>query len=81
MKEEIRKNIEEIIDGINCSKDFKCVESGFEKLCKVSDIGIEDSLVCLECQDLLQCAFAVRYDKMHFCQCPVRVYLAKNLKE
>ncbi|MFC1535204.1 hypothetical protein ACFL7M_17790 [Thermodesulfobacteriota bacterium] len=80
MKEEVRKKIEEIIDGINCPKDFKCVEGGFERLCKTSDIGLEQSLVCLECQQLLQCQFAVKYDKTYFCQCPVRVYLAKNLK-
>jgi len=37
MKEEDKKNIEEIISGLKCEKNFKCADSGFEILCKAKD--------------------------------------------
>jgi hypothetical protein len=35
MKAKVSKKIEEIMDGMKCPKDFRCAESGFERLCKV----------------------------------------------
>jgi hypothetical protein len=80
MKKKDREKIEEIIGEIKCPKNFYCAEKGFEYLCKANDIGLEHSLMCLECQQLLQCKFAIKYDEIFFCQCPVRVYIAKNLE-
>jgi hypothetical protein len=48
MKEEHRKKIEEIMSGMKCPKDFKCAESGFEKLSRTRDIGVEHFVKCLE---------------------------------
>jgi len=61
MKEEDRRRIEEIVDGMQCPKDFQCVESGFEHMCK-------------------GCPFSLSFGEGHFCRCPLRVYLSKNLK-
>ena len=36
MKKEDREKIEEIIEGMNCPKDFKCAENGFEHLGQIS---------------------------------------------
>ena len=81
MKDEDRKKIQEIIDGIQCAKNFKCAEGGFENLCKAKDFGDKDTLHCLE-ETSLPCPFAVLYDhgfQIRFCRCPVRIYLTKHL--
>ena len=82
MKEEHRKKIQEIINGMQCPKNFRCAESGFENLCRAKDFGDEQRLHCLE--ETSDCSFAALYDfgiKMRFCKCPLRVYLAKNLNK
>ena len=33
------EQIERIIASMTCSKDFECFKSGFQKLCKVENIG------------------------------------------
>ena len=79
MNEEEKKKIEEIIDGLKCPKDFRCAQSGFELLCKARDIGMKDYLDCLE-EKPAGCKFALSFGDGYFCQCPLRVYLAKALR-
>lgn len=80
MKDEDRKKIEEILAGMQCSKNFKCAESGFEHLCRARDFGDEKYLECLE-ENPWACSFALDFGSGHLCQCPLRVYLAKKLKK
>ena len=79
MREEDKKQIEEIMGEMKCPKDFSCAESGFESLCKARDEGFEHYLECLEDRPSA-CTFALPFGYGHFCQCPLRVYLAKKLK-
>jgi hypothetical protein len=79
MKEEDRKKIEEIVDGMRCPKDFECVESGFERMCQAKDFGLERYLVCLD-DNPRGCPFSLSFGEGHFCQCPLRVYISKRLK-
>ena len=71
--------IEAILGGMTCPKGFRCYESGFENLCKAEDIGMESFLVCQE-KDLGQCTLILPVGRSHLCRCPLRVYVAKNLK-
>ncbi len=80
MTEIDKKKIKEIMDGMECRKDFKCAESGFEKLCRAEDIGIEGFLICLE-EKNNTCNFAFSFGNKIFCNCPLRVYLGKKLKK
>jgi len=80
MKDDDRKRIEEMTGNIECPKNFKCVESGFENLCKAKDFGLDAYLECLE-EDPQKCKFALPFGNGYFCQCPLRVYLAKKLKK
>jgi hypothetical protein len=80
MKEEVRKKIEVIMGDMQCPKNFKCAESGFEDLCKAKDVGLDSYLKCLE-SNPSNCNFALSYGYKHFCQCPLRVYLAKKLNK
>ena len=79
MKAEVSKKIEKIMAGMKCPKDFRCAESGFERLCKAEDIELDNHLLCLE-DNPFQCNFSVVVETKHFCTCPLRVYLSKKLK-
>lgn len=79
MKEEYRKKIKETIGEMKCPKDFKCVESGFENLCKAKDYGMEKFLECLDANPL-DCMFAFPFGYSYLCACPIRVYIPRKLK-
>lgn len=79
MDEQHKEKIEEIIGKTICPKDFKCADSGFKVIGKVEDIGLENYLECLESDSDL-CKFSTLFGKVYYCQCPLRLYLAKELK-
>ena len=81
MKEKDKKIIKDIIDGMHCPKDFLCAESGFEKLCKAKDVGLENHLLCLVKNQVYPCKFILRFDNTNFCHCPLRVYIAKKIEK
>jgi hypothetical protein len=74
-----KRQIESILGEMECPKGFACYETGFENLCRAEDIGLERLLYCLE-EDAAWCRFATSFGHRHMCRCPLRVYLAKNLK-
>ncbi len=77
MTDDFEKEIEGIIGQMKCPKGFICYKSGFKKLCKARDFGIENYLECLE-DDPQDCKFSIAYGELHFCKCPLRYYLVKN---
>ena len=80
MDEDVRKQIEGLIGGLSCPKNFKCASSNFQQLCHAKDIGMDNYLVCLDPLPR-KCVFAFPFGDGHFCRCPLRVFLAKNLKK
>ena len=80
MKEEDRKKIEQLMGNIECPKDFKCAESGFEQLCMAKDFGHENYLECLE-KNPSSCIYSLTLGDVHLCECSLRVYLAKKLNK
>ena len=74
---QIRENIVEIIGHMQCPKDFKCANSGFKRLCKARDCGMDHYLECLEDKPL-PCKFVIIFGDQYFCQCPLRVYISKQ---
>ena len=78
MKQEDRKRIEQIIGEMQCPKNFKCAESGFENVCKANDNRLDDFLICLE-EYPMACKFVVPFGASYYCRCPLRVYLSKKL--
>jgi hypothetical protein len=80
LEEAHKKRIEEIINGMNCPKDFLCYKSSFTNLCQAKDIGIESFVECFE-KLSRKCSFALPFAKIHLCQCPLRVFLVKELKK
>jgi len=80
MEQDHMRQIEKIIGGMKCPRDFKCYKSGLENLCKAKDIGIESFLECLE-KNTQECKFSLSFGYSYYCQCPLRRYIAKRLKK
>jgi len=80
MQKEMCSRIEEIIDRINCPKDFVCYTSEFRSLCGARDIGLESFVACLA-SDPLKCKFSIHFGGIFFCQCVLRIYICKKLRK
>ncbi len=80
MEQDHQKELQELIGDLVCPKDFKCCTEGLEHLCKAREIGLETFLECLE-EHPLECPFSVHFDDLYLCECPLRVYIAKELKK
>jgi hypothetical protein len=75
--QEHRTQIEEIISGMECPKDFKCYKSGFEDLCKTKIFQDGDLIECVDTSSWL-CKLSFGFGRGYFCKCPLRKYIAKN---
>ena len=73
------KELEEIIGGMQCPKDFECYKSGLKSLCRAKKFDIYESLMCLNDNEAQKCLFSVRYAYKYFCNCPLRNYIADKL--
>jgi len=76
MERAIPEQVQEMIDGLQCPKDVSYYTSGFKNLCKAKDIGLESVVACL-INDPLACKFSILFGGIFFCQCKLRVYIAK----
>jgi hypothetical protein len=81
MDEKHKEEITEIINGLQCPKDFVCYTSGLKRLCRAEDIGLNTYIVCLEKNPQACNFFAVIFGDKHLCQCPLRVYIAKRMSK
>ena len=80
MEQTIERTIGKIMGKMQCPKNFKCVESEFEVLCRVDDFGLENYVECLD-QDAWDCKFGVSFSSGCLCGCPLRVYISKKLQK
>jgi hypothetical protein len=80
MEQDLEKKINEITEKFECPKGFSCYTEGFENLCKAKDIGLHSILECLD-KDGPLCLFSINVRDTYYCECPLRVYIARNLKK
>ncbi|MGD0887142.1 MAG: hypothetical protein ABSA46_20045 [Thermodesulfovibrionales bacterium] len=80
MDKALQKEIEIIMEVLECPKDFGCYKAGYKKLCRAKDIGLQSFLQCLEGTSP-DCKFSLPYGGIYFCRCPIRRRIIKNLKE
>ena len=82
MKSNDRKKIEKIIGRLECPKEFKCYQAGYDTLCKAKKMKDEVSqyLECLE-KDTQQCIFSkhIPIEDFYICSCPLRRYIAEKM--
>jgi hypothetical protein len=78
--DELKKKIAGIINGLQCSEDFRCYSSLYKDLCKAKSYGTESQLLlCLE-EHPKKCKF-LNLAAGYVCECPLRRYIAKRLEE
>jgi len=80
MEQDYTEEIEKIMRGMNCQKDFECYKSGLRYLCKTQDAGMEDYLLCLEDQSH-ECSFSSIVGKNTHCSCPLLYHMSKRLEK
>ncbi|MFC1974681.1 hypothetical protein ACFLVA_01550, partial [Chloroflexota bacterium] len=78
MEKDYKMEIEEIISGVQCEKDFQCYKSWFENLCKAEDIGLGLIVQCLE-KEAQDCKFSIPFGSSYLCECHLRCYIAAKL--
>ena len=76
MEEHHRKWIEQIVNSIECPRDFACYKNQSRPLCTTRDVAI-DGYVAAEGNHGL-CKYKAHFAGGSFCQCPLCVYLTKN---
>lgn len=74
------EQIVQITRSMKCSKDFDCYKSGFEKLCKIKNIG--DGKV-IECSPKNQgpCEYRFTFMGKDLCKCELRHYIARTFNK
>ena len=77
---EHKRQIEQIIRGMKCQKNFTCYKSRFTELCEAKDIGMQTFIECLD-ESSLGCNFSLPFGSKYFCKCPLRIYVSKKLKK
>ncbi|HUU51035.1 MAG TPA: hypothetical protein VMW81_08780 [Nitrospinota bacterium] len=80
LKQEQKRQIEEIVTGYRGPKNCRCYRSGFENLCRAADIGLKSFLLCLE-KNPWECKFSLSRGHQYFCTCPLRNYTMRELKK
>jgi hypothetical protein len=80
MQQDHEKEIKKIAGDLECAKQFKCYKQGLKNLCKAKDVGLETHLECLE-EEPFECPLSVHFGGLYYCRCPLRVYIAKELKK
>ena len=76
--QKIHEDIANIMRGMECAKGFPCYKSGFNNLCHAKDLGLESFIECLE-KRTKECKFSLPFGMTRLCQCPLRIYVEKNL--
>jgi hypothetical protein len=78
MDVDVKNQIDKIKGKVECSREFCCLKTGFDKSCKAKDVGVKGYLECLE-EDASLCPFSVSYGSAYFCSCPLRVHICKTM--
>lgn len=75
---EHKKQIEEIMSNMKCSKDFACYKSGFENFKNAKDTPLESFVECPN-KDAWQCEYSLLFGFSYLCKCPLRVYVLNKM--
>jgi len=78
--EEAAKQIEQIIEELECPRGFECYTSKFEKLAAV-DIAWFTELVSCRSREANYCPLTFNFGFGPCCTCPLRHYVARYLRK
>ena len=77
MPETHRRTIEDVRNGMECSRDFACCRPGSQRPCPTRLVAGSKLLECLE-EEKTPCRFAVDFGVGRFCECPLQAFLLEN---
>ena len=78
--EEIKSlsELDKIIDGLKCPRDFQCYKSAYNAPDTKTGSDMQSFLFCFK-EKLRDCAFSVPSESQSSCKCPLRDYISKEL--
>lgn len=79
MERDYKGELEEIMEGMTCRRDFECYTSGFRYLCKVQDAPTDDRLLCLEGHSH-KCSFSSIVGNHTHCNCPLLNHISTRFE-
>ena len=79
ISQEHKHQIDKIMNEMDCQKDFECHKSSFENIGKTWLITGDHLVECPE-GNKQKCSYALPFGHMLLCKCPLRNYVAQNLK-
>lgn len=71
--------IRELAESIRGACGLVCVHTDFQVVCEARDIGLASTLSC-SAHEGCGCPFRLALSFGQFCQCPIRVQIAKSLR-
>jgi hypothetical protein len=79
MEPGLENELQEIMGGEMCPKDFECYKDAFSNPCQVIEhSGLKDYVQCLK-RPPLGCTLSMLFGTLHLCRCPLRVFICKQL--
>lgn len=77
INKKLREKINQTKKNVECRKDFICLESDLEILCKAKTYSLAEYLECIE-KNPQSCNLVIAYADSYFCNCPVRKLIKKE---
>ena len=74
-----KNRIEQAVAQMECPSGFERCRFSFERLCKAQERKLQGYVECLE-EKPGGCNFRVPLGSGAFCRCPIRVYVATELR-
>jgi predicted transcriptional regulator len=78
IEENYEQEIKEIMTKMECPRDFSCCKSDLKPRCEVKDVDLEHHLEIAGEGDY-RCKHLVVSNRVHYCRCPLCIYLTKKL--
>jgi len=75
-----KKEFDTLRKKTQCEKDFKCIHTEIEMLCKAKYHSDVDIIECLE-GIMTDCKFSKPFSSTRTCTCPMRKFFALNFEE
>ena len=64
---------------MECPKDFQCYKDRFENMPKMRLAAGVELVECLD-EGVKKCGFSMPFGYSHFCECPLRGYVAREFQ-
>jgi len=77
MEPSLDSRLKKLKDNTHCTKNFRCFESGFKEICNAEDIILSAFVACKDLNPAF-CKFSLFLGTSYYCNCPVRIFLAKE---